>query len=93
MTGDPRTPQSTGPTAHRPTTGFMIIEDMLTEFGKTGRCEMLDRWVEEARRQMAESREQAIGDRARNQADCIQGAYQAANELVCGIHGGKIKRP
>ncbi len=93
MTGNaPRTP-SGGPKLSRPTTGFMIIEDMLTEFSKTGRCGALEAWVDDARQRLAEFRGQAAGDRARREADRVQAAYETAQELVRGIHAGKIKHP
>ena len=93
MTKDPQPAPVAGPNTSRPSTGFVIIEDMLTEFGKTGRCRNLERWVGEAKNRLEEFRSQAVGDRAKREADRVEAAYDRAQELVCGIHKGKIKRP
>lgn len=76
----------------RATTGFVIIEDMLTEYGKTGRCATLARWVGEAKERLDQFRRETTVERDKRDADRVWAAYEAAQELVCGIHEGRIKR-
>ena len=74
-------------------TGFQIIEKLLSEAKATGRSKTLEGWVADCKKRLADFRKTSADTRLAAQADKIEQAYQTSAELIQAVLSGKLKTP
>ncbi|UCF32516.1 MAG: hypothetical protein JSV78_09285 [Phycisphaerales bacterium] len=92
MTTDPQQTAPPESGAEQQTTGFVVCESLLEDMSKAGKSKKLESWVSGTRQKLDEYRGSAASQKAKKEADRVQRAWDAAEELIRGIHSGKMKR-